>query len=264
MESFFYDHPVFRFDEFADWKKKHASGSNNAAYQAIQYYLKTKRILRIKKELYAVISPNAKEKNIIVDPYLIAGKATIDSILGLHTALEIHGHAYSSFQSFYFLSQKKAKDFAFNHQNFEPIKTDKTFNQMEVEIINRQGVDIRITTLARTFVDMLDRVEQSGGWEEVLRSLSTINNLNIDRVIDYCIAINRAVLNAKVGWCLEQRQGIFAPSDAQLNRLLRHQPKNPYHCGPRGYKPMTKVKRWNLMLPMRVANRSWEDPMHDI
>jgi predicted transcriptional regulator of viral defense system len=52
-----------------------------------------------------------------------------------------------------------------------------------VEEIYRQGLSISITSLARTYVDLLDRVKLGGGWEEVIRSINKISVLNVDQVI---------------------------------------------------------------------------------
>ncbi|MEM1244392.1 MAG: transcriptional regulator, partial [Pseudomonadota bacterium] len=160
IEKFFYEHPVFRFEEFAKWKKDNASDTETAVYQSIHYYIQTKRIIRIKKALYAVIPPNETEESVSVDPYLIAGKASEDSVLGFHTAMELYGMAYSVFQQFYFLSQQKIKPFIFSDQYFQPVSLSKNLlkadkQQLEVDVINREGVNIKITSIERTFVDVL-------------------------------------------------------------------------------------------------------------
>lgn len=40
--------------------------------------------------------------------------------------------------------------------------------------MNRSGVNIKVTSLARTIVDVLDRIDLAGGWEEVWRVLDTV------------------------------------------------------------------------------------------
>lgn len=267
IDRFFHEHPVFRLKEFVHWKGDNVSST--AIYQSIHYYLKTKRIVRIKKELYAVVPPNETENSLSVDPYLIAGKASDDSVLAYHTALELYGMAYSSFEQFYFMTQQKIKPFEFSFQYFQPITkpkmlhTENTVTQ-EINTINRQGVNLRITSLERTFVDALDRIELSGGWEEVLRSLERVGVLNIDRVIDYSLSLGRAVLNAKVGWCIEQRQGAFAPTEAQIERLLIEKPITPRYTAKHGAASFKLVKKWNILLPASVIEKIWEEPSHDI
>ena len=42
---------------------------------------------------------------------------------------------------------------------------------INVEQSNRAGVVVRVTNLERTLVDVLDRPETTGSWEEIWRSL---------------------------------------------------------------------------------------------
>ena len=49
--------------------------------------------------------------------------------------------------------------------------------------IERLGVKIAVTTLERTFVDMLDRPHLSGSWEEIWKSFENIEYLDLNQVI---------------------------------------------------------------------------------
>jgi predicted transcriptional regulator of viral defense system len=74
--------------------------------------------------------------------------------------------------------------------------------------INRQGLDLQTTNIARTFVDVLDRIELCGGWEEVFRSVANIAIVNVDEVMEYCLMLNNACLIAKTGYFLSLRHRI--------------------------------------------------------
>ena len=50
------------------------------------------------------------------------------------------------------------------------------------EIINRQDVEINFTNVARIFIDVIDRINIAGAWEEVYLSIGIIV-LNINQVI---------------------------------------------------------------------------------
>lgn len=269
ITKFFYEHPVFRLDELAKWKIGHGASNKLAIHALIQHYLKSGRLLRVRRELYAVIPPNVTVDSVSVDPYLIAGKVTSDSVVSFHTALELLGVAYSSFEQFTYVSARKTKPFEFQGQRFQPVVTPLNLRAnddalFEVEMVNRQGVNINVTSLSRTFVDILSRVELSGGWEEVMRSISNIAVLNIDRLIDYCLKLNNAVLSAKVGYFLEQRQGVFAPTEEQINRLLKQKPSSPQYLSKKHFEPCRLIKKWNIMMPISVIEKNWEEPAHDI
>lgn len=270
MDEFFYEHPVFRVDELHQWKQDNGYSDDAAAtYQAIQYYLRTGRLLRVRRELYAVVPPNETPETVSVDPYLIAGKASDDSVLSYHTALSLYGNTYSFTENYCFLTAKKVKPFDFSGHYFQPtsIPTDlvKSKNEMtEVVTIDRQGVGVNITSIERTFVDVLDRIELSGGWEEIVRSIDTIGALNIDKIVEYSLLLNRKLVNAKVGYFLELRKGAFAPREGQLDKLIKCLPSSPMYASRKKNGAFSLIKKWNLLLPDSVINRTWEDPNHDV
>ena len=117
---------------------------------------------------------------------------------------------------------------------------------------------LSITNVARTFVDVLDRIELSGGWEEVVRSISNIAILNIDDVVTYCLLLNNRILAAKVGFFLEQRQGAFSVNPEQINVLLKLKPVSPQYLTD-STQPSQWVKKWNLMVPLQILNQGWEE-----
>ena len=268
IDSFFYEHPIFRLDELAAWKLNNTC--NKSAIQAqVQYYLNKGRLLLIKRELYAVVPPNAIPQEVSVDPYLIAAKIAPDGILGFHTALELLGSAYSAFGQFTYLSTHKPKSLEFQEQWFQPVVIPTALKRTNnilfaVETINRQGIDICVTSSSRTFVDVLHRVKLSGGWEEVIRSIGNMSVLNIEHVIEYCMILDNAILSAKVGYFLEQRQGAFAPTEAQLNRLLQHKPSAPQYLSKKTTEPCKLIKKWNIMMPISIIEKHWEEPSYDI
>jgi hypothetical protein len=67
----------------------------------------------------------------------------------------------------------------------------------------RQGVVIEVTTLERTLVDVLDRPDLAGGWEEVWRSLELVEFFEIGQAVDYALRLGNRTTNAKLGFFLE-------------------------------------------------------------
>ena len=267
--SFFYEHPVFRMDEFLQWKTLQGTSNPVASHSALKYYVKKGRLIRIRRNLYAVVPPNSLPDELLVDPYLVAAKVAKDSILAYHTALELHGTAHSTFGQFTFFTTQKIKPFIFQQQAFQPIIASTILqkqkqNDFAVETINRQGLMIRITNLARTFVDVLSHVELCGGWEEVVRSLNTIAVLDIKTVIDYTLTLNNKTLMAKVGYFLEQRKGAFAVNEKILEPLLKLKPQSPQYLADHQREKCQFIKRWNLMVPVSIIKQSWEEPNHDV
>jgi predicted transcriptional regulator of viral defense system len=267
IDAFFFTHPVFRYDEFFTWKEKQGTKSVRAVHNALQYYLKSGRLLNIRRGLYAVVPPSETIESIFIDPYLIATTAAADSILAYHTALELHGVAYTLFDRFTFLTNNKIKSFVFQDHWFQastvPTKLRNKHNNFGVDSVYRQELLVKVTTLERTFVDVLDRLEQSGGWEEVIRSISKMVSLNIEKVIEYCLILKNSNLIAKVGFFLEQRKGAFAVKEDLLELLLKYKPLTPQSLT-RSKESGQLVKKWNLILPVSVIKQSWDEPTYDV
>jgi predicted transcriptional regulator of viral defense system len=262
---FFFGHPVFRHGEFAAWKTSQGNIKSTSVNTALRYYIQSQKIKRIRRELYAVIPSNQTPKNVTIDPYLIAAKATKDAVLGYHTALELMGAAYSTFGQFTYLTLEKSKPFEFQNLRFQPVtppavlsKTQKAF--MGIDHIHRQGILITVTNAARTFVDILDRIELCGGWEEVCRSIQHFSVLNIKEVITYCLLLKNKRLNATVGYFLSQRKGAFMVRENQLQPLLNAVPTIPQYASKKTNEPFKLVKPWNILLPLSVIHQSWEEP----
>lgn len=269
VEAFFHTHTVFRYEEFARLKAERGTNNPSAVRKSLFYYTKAGRLLNVRRGLYAVVPPNITSDQVVVDPYLLACKASNDSVLAYHAALELHGVAYSVFEQFTFLTSQKIKPFEFQGQWFQsvafPIVLKKSGNNnFGVEKLVRQGMTIQVTNLARTFVDVLDRIELSGGWEEVVRSISNMAVLDVNAAIRYCLMLDNRILAAKVGFFLEQRQGAFTISDDILKPLLEKKPLTPQSLVSHDRKGGQLVKKWNLILPLSVLKKSWEEPDHDV
>ena len=69
-----------------------------------------------------------------------------------------------------------------------------------VEMRDRSGLDVAVTGLERTLVDLFDRPDLGGGVEEVWRSLATVEFFDLEAVIEYATLLGNATTVAKVGF----------------------------------------------------------------
>ncbi len=270
IDAFFYAHPVFRLDEYIAWKEGLGTKNRASIHSSLHYYLKEGRLLSIRRGLYAVIPPNTRPDQAWIDPYLVAAVISPDSVLAYHSALELHGVAYSTFGKFTFKTQKKIKPFYFQNQLFQPssiptaIRAKENMSKAGVITMDRQGILIRITDIEHSFVDALDRIELCGGLEEVTRSLEAITALNSESVIEYARQFKSSVLAAKLGYFLEQRKDAFAVAENSLKLLLKMKPKSPQYLDVHQKRGCLYIKRWNLMVPEKIINRRFEEPDYDV
>lgn len=268
INDFFKHHLVFRFNEFKQFMKDREQGvTEKNCYMTLYNYCKKGKLIHVRKGLYAV-SADSPYQAAPINPFLIAGKSTDDAVLAYHTALESHGFAYTDFNEHIYLTAHYTNHFTFQNQRYRAIYRPLRKQKNEVgciEVITLLGVDIRRTNLERTIVDVLDRPDISGGWEEVMRSLDRVTTFNVSRAVDYALSLNRASLVAKLGYFFDQRPDYLEIDLAIIERLLLHTPKRPYYIDRKtSVGQGTYIKKWQIIVPNYLHERQWEEPDYDI
>lgn len=209
-----------------------------------------------------MVPPGADPATFPVDPCLLAAKMTDDAVLGYHTALEFHGRAHSAFERFFYLTARRSVSVTFRSHQFrcvlfaKALRADgqQNFGVMQAE---RAGVDVRVTSLERTLVDVLDRPELGGGWEEIWRSLESVEFFDLDTVVQYALLLRNATTVAKVGFFLDQHRDALMVDDAHLEPLREHRPKQPHYLARSDRRSGRLVAEWNLVVPVEVLEQAW-------
>ena len=183
-------------------------------------------------------------------------------MLGYHTALEFYGNAHSVQERFVFLTGKAIRPVTFRGYEFRGVHFPKALTKKRqaffaVDTTERAGLPVSVTSLERTLVDVLDCPDLGGGWEEIWRSLESVEFFNLDKMLDYTLLFRTRPQSAKVGLYLEQHQQELMVDGAHLDRLRQHIPKQPTYMV-RNSKGRL-VKKWNLVVPSQVLDRSWEE-----
>ena len=259
-EGFFAQNTLFTRDEWLAFRQNRET-TQSSADQLLKYYVAKKRLVRVRKELYAVVAPGSDAAFVDVDPFVVCMKVVPDAVVAYHAALEFHGHAYSLHQEFAFLTEKHMASFHFQDIKFRPVQPSKALlrqNAWQMETLNRErGMQIvRVTSLERTLVDCLDRVDLAGGWEEVWRSLASSSYYEMDRVVTYVGKLGNATTAAKVGFFLEQNQEALRVPESILQELERLRPRQKHYIDSIRT-PGKLVSRWNLIVPPEVLNQTW-------
>lgn len=266
--SFFDQYPVFAHDEFINFVVSKGTTNPHTQRELLAYHLKKGRILRIRRGYFGSLPISSwGSSNYPIDPFLIAGRVTKDAVLAYHTALDFYGVSYSVYHQFFFMSEQKIRPFSYQ-ANFICLPFPKTLceqhqTHIEIETVNRQGLDIKITSMERTLVDVLDRPNYAGGWEEIWRSIIHFPILKLDKIIEYAFILNNATTIAKLGFFLEQHKEQFHIDEHTLNTLQEKIP-NSIHYLERSKRQSGKLmKRWNLVVPQSIIERIWEEPNND-
>ncbi len=263
-EAFFRRHPVFTGEELA----AHLSSSGDAGTRTqealLSYHTKAGRLLRVRRGLFAVVPPGADADTYPVDPYLVAAKLTRDSMLSHHTALEFHGRAYSMWRQVTYSASRPVEKFMFRSHVFQGTRYQEALRRLgkehfEALVRERSGVLVRVASLERTLVDVLDRPHQSGGWEEVWRSLESVEFFNLDKVVEYTLLLDNSTTASKVGFFLDQHREELMVEEGHLRPLRERRPRQPHYLDRSRRGPGSLAAGWNLVVPMEVAERSWAE-----
>lgn len=267
---FFTKNPVFTLREFSEFLNSHGSPNPDAQKALLKYHIRAGHILGIRRGIYAVVPSGVEPGDAPLDGFLIAAKMAEDAVLAYHTALDIHGRAHSIREEFIYStnSRKQASTRSFRGLNFRGVLFPKPLRQKRqelfcVERIDRAGLPLRVTNLERTLVDIFDRPSLGGGWEEIWRSLETVEYFDIDELINYAVLLENSTTAAKVGFYLETRRQELMLDERHLKRLREYRPKAPIYMVPSGAaRNRTKnhlIKDWNLLVPESILRRTWEE-----
>lgn len=133
-----------------------------------------------------------------------------------------------------------------------------------VQSIDRLGQPVFVTSLERTLVDVLDRPYLCGSWEEIWLSLEGIEYLDLDQVLKYALLLANSTTIAKLGFFLETHREALMIPEHYLEELRKHCPIKPHYMDRIQNQPQKMITKWNLVVPLSLINRSWEEPNANI
>jgi len=264
LNAFFSQHAVFTVKQLDRFLSSRGAGKPNTRKSLLTYYRNKGRVIQVRRGLYATVPEGADPVSYPVDPYLVAAKLTSDAILAYHTAQEYHGKAYSVYAKLHYFSAKKSVSMRFQSNEYvrAPVPHSLLAKGKEtIGVLKRKisGVEIEVTSLERTLVDMLDRPDLAGSWEEIWRSLESVEFFDLNLVVEYALLLENATTAAKVGFFLERHKETLMAEESHLGPLRKMRPRQPHYLERRKRKGCHRVKEWNLMIPDEILNKSWEE-----
>ena len=210
------------------------------------------RILKVKEGLYVRTEPAQGAGVQALDLLPLASKMAPDAALAYHTALEAYGLAQSLFERITFVTWTKTKPLRFQGRDFVPVRPREALKRSAkpdgwIESMERSGVELRVTSLERTVVDLFDRPDLAGGAEEVWRSCMSVPALDLGEVEAYLKILARRALVARVGFFLERRAEELAVPRSLLERLRKRAPRSTTYFDRRIRGRL--ASGWNLIVP---------------
>ena len=209
------------------------------------------RIEPVKRGLFVRLGPSEA----LPDYAALAARMAPDAAAAYHTALEVHGCAQSLFERFSFVTWTRVKAVRYHGRELVPVKPraelEANGGEDWIETHERDGIELRVTSLERTAVDVLDRPDLAGGIEEVWRSLAGLPAIDPVALLDYVLLLKSSRVAARVGLFLESRQKELAVPASTLEALQALLPQHPVH--------MERAlggrlnQRWRVIVPRELA-----------
>lgn len=249
--DFFAGHPVFSLDEAA--AALMPEGKRLRVVERLKHHLRTGRLKRVTREIYAVVPPSLSQEGFHPDPFLVASAMYPDGVFSHHSALELLGAAHSLWnQCTLYVNRRRRplvlEDATLRFLDLPPSMKGDSFKQVGIRRIERQGKRLEVTGPERTLVEGFSRPSLAGGLEELVNSAAGFTTLDLELMEEVLHRYDMAKLWAATGWFLERFQKSFHVPDALLARMEQRRPRSRAYVD-RGQRGGLLVRRWNLILP---------------
>jgi len=244
---------AFLNDRFFTTKEALALIPNkHTCMNTLKQLMRSRHIVKVRRGLYEVVPLEqlGKEKA-AADKFLLARKVTSPYSLAYHSALEIHGVANTViYNAVALVSPNQFRSFEYEGVSYRWIpRQDLTGTQKTIW----GSAQVIVTDRERTILDCVDRLDLAGGFEEAFKSLSSMKNVNFDRLYDYAVAQRKKIIFHKLGFLLSRQQirDSWHVNDEQLASLRKNLSSKIYYFLARKGSGRL-VKEWNLVVPSNI------------
>lgn len=214
--------------------------------------LSEEKLKRVSKGMYAAKNVYNPEKT-QTDRYLLASKIRSPYYIGYHAALELHGCAYSMFNTVQVAVKRNSyfKPFIFENVEYKPVIRTVQDLTTETQQLTHLGNKITLSSPSRTFVDCIDQYHICGGYEEVLKSIESLGGVAIEGILRTLDLYDKDILYRSTGYILQIMQKTSPYYGHITNEDLKHI-QNKIGEKPRYLMKDTISKynkQWNLYIP---------------
>ena len=233
----FHELKIFTLDDAARIVK-----SKTYAMTILRGYIEESLVVKIRRNLYGVT--NLATKHIEANRYEVASALSPTAYISYHSALEFYGMANQVFNIMYVASESRFNSFEFDGLSYIYAKSQTDIG-IETPIMS---YGIRVTSLERTVIDCIDRIDRCGGSEEMLQCFGMIMHISEAKLMEVLASYDKATLYKKAGFILSRFRGRFNLSD-DFFQICRER-ANVGSKVLTSYEDCTEYNReWNLSYP---------------
>jgi len=254
---FFSARPVFDRAEYAAAVGRRPEDKVVTAMLA--QHLRAGNIRRIARGVFASVPKHADATKWSVDRFLAASRLRRGGVIAYHSALELHGCAYTEGYEVQVIATGESGVLETADFPGRFVRPPRGFSPSEgVTVVDRMGLDVRVTTIERTIADLFDRYDLAGGAEELFNSLDLIARVDAAALVRHARSLGNAAAVGALGYWLEREQDRLGIPDAVLKELRAMAPRQArYALGTKAGEGRA-ARGWNVILPLEIVERRFE------
>lgn len=253
---FFSATPVFTRADYA--RAVGRAPTEKTVTAMLSQHVKAGNIKRIARGLYASVPKHADPATWWVDRFLVASRLRPEAVIGYHSALELHGYAYTAEFDVQAITPGEPGLFKTAEFSCRFVRPTTPLGPESVTTFDRLGQAVAVTTLERTVADLFDRPDLAGGAEELVNSLDLVGRLDAERLAAYLAANGNATAAGAAGWWLESRRERLRVPDAALEAIHKLAPRQNRYALGAAVGQGQAAPGWGVILPHAVVDQRFE------
>jgi predicted transcriptional regulator of viral defense system len=223
------------------------TGSANAAKELLRKYKSRNLISQIRRDMYVV--NDLATKATVANKFEIGSNINSSSYISHHAALEYYGWANQVFYTIYVSSDEKVKEFDYDGITYSCHKSKSKLGVVEPKF----DTMVRVTDVERTVADCLNRIDLTGGLEELIYAFTLITRIDEQKLKTYLDDFRKPALYQRAGFILEYFQKELKLSDvffeycrSKIGKSTRYLTDNQ--------ESDTYFKEWRLVAPENILS----------
>ena len=253
---FFSATPVFTRADYA--RAVGRAPADKTVTAMLSQHVKAGNIKRISRGLYASVPKHADATTWWVDRFLLASRLRPDAVIGYHSALELHGYAYTAEFDVQAIAPGEPGLFKTTEFSCRFVRPTTPLGPDSVTTVDRLGQPVPVTTLERTVADLFDRPDLAGGAEELVNSLDLVGRLDADGLAAHLAANGNATAAGAAGWWLESHREHLRVPESALAAIHKLAPRqNRYALGATVGQGQA-ASGWGVILPRAFVDQRFE------
>lgn len=207
-----YMNDILRMQVFTKQEMTVVTGNGNTADSILRAYLQKGAIKRVRRNLYAAVSP--ERHTILPTPFAIGSHIKSDAFISHHSAFEFYGMGNQVFETAFVSMATPVSSFSFDGMTYKTIKGDSSWG------VEKHGL-VRVSDLERTIVDSIKDLGKYIGLEELLSCLEFVTALDEEKMLAYLKRYDNSFLWRKTGFILKRFPATFL-SEEFFKMCLQH------------------------------------------